>query len=73
MAKRKKPFYERGVYWGIQMTLFGLVLGVPFFVSGKSYLAFIAELTWPTAAMVFIATVLLGIFVEGYLKKVKII
>lgn len=65
--KKKKRFDQLFIF--TQLFIFGLVLGVPFVINGKAYLEFMQTQPIINIMAIIIATFLVGLFVEGYVKK----
>jgi len=57
-------------FWKTEMWIGGFLLGIPFFVSGKSLLEYISSLTFSNIVIVITCTALLGLFIESYFRPV---
>lgn len=71
-SKAKKGLKNKAV-WIISLTLFGLIIGIPLFMNIKNYAEYVNNLVWWQVLITFIISFLIGIFAEGYLKKVKLL
>lgn len=61
------------VTWTVQLMLFGLAFGIPFFVNTKNYILFMQTVPIWQMVIAVIITIIIGILIEGYLKKVKLL
>ena len=59
--------------WFIQVFVWGLVIGIPFFMNGKSFFQFISEIKSWQGLIAIIGVALGGVFIEYFLKKTKLI
>ena len=68
--KKLKKVFKSGSFWLVEIALAGLILGIPFFISGKSFIEFLSQYDFKAIMIFVIGTVGLGLFIEMYIKKI---
>ena len=70
LSKQIKKAFKSKYFWFTELFIAGFFLGLPFFVSGKSFIDFISELKdIKTSVFIILITVGLGLFIELYVRK----
>ncbi|MEK6882563.1 MAG: hypothetical protein AABY22_23280 [Nanoarchaeota archaeon] len=69
MARKLKTILKSKSFWKSQAWLGGFILGIPFFISGRSFSQYLSELNIISLFVVIIGTIGLGLFTEFYLKQ----
>jgi len=69
-GKKLKKLLNDKRFWKTEAWLGGILLGIPFFVSGKSFIGYISSLTINNVILAIIGALILGLFMEVYVKKI---
>jgi len=67
--KLKKIIKSKGFIWS-EIILFSILLGIPFFVSGKTFVEYLSSLTAVEIFWAIVITFIIGIIVEKYGRKI---